>query len=51
MLQPPILPQNTKMNPRETPQNSSGIGWVLFSAEKYNISETGQDRTKITIDD
>jgi len=35
-----------------TPQNSGGIGvGSLFSAETCNISEMGQDRTKVTIDD
>jgi len=41
--------------PRETPQNSSGIGvlvWGRSSQQKTcNISEMGQDRTKVTIDD
>jgi len=35
-----------------TPQNSGGIGWgLLFSVENLHIPVTGQDRTKVAIDD
>ena len=45
-------PQHRQSSPWETPQNSGGIGeGSLFSAENMQyISETGQDRTKVTID-
>jgi len=38
---------------REHPRNSGGIGWGRYSQQKKtcSISETGQDRTKVTVDD
>jgi len=48
----PTEPQHQQSSPRGTPQNSAGIGvGLLFSTETCNISEMGQDRTKVTIDD
>jgi len=39
-------------SPRRTPQNSGGIGVRRSSQQKTcNISETGENRTKVTIDD
>ena len=44
--------QHRQSSPRETPQNSDGIGvGCCFQQSNCNISETGQDRTKVIIDD
>jgi len=46
------VPQHRQSSPGEHPQNSGGIGWGRRSQQKTcNISETGQDVTKVTIDD
>jgi len=45
-------PNGANVVEREHPQNSGKVGVGCCLQQKtYNISETGQDRTKVTIDD
>jgi len=43
--------QQRQSSSMETPQNSGEIGGIAVLSRQSAISETGQDRTKVTIDD